>query len=392
MSQPYTYLRGTVLVTGGAGFIGSALVRGLISQTEVQAVTVDKLTYSGNRASLPQSHPRHRLEVVDICDGPALRRLFAQYQPAAVINLAAETHVDRSIDGPAEFIQTNVIGTFTLLQEALRHQRQLSADKARHFRFLHISTDEVFGSLGDSGAFSETTAYAPNSPYSASKASSDHLVRAWRETYGLPTIVTNCSNNYGPCQFPEKLIPMMILRGLQGRSLPLYGDGLNVRDWLYVDDHARALMLVLAQGVIGQTYNIGGNNERTNREVVHAVCDLLDRLSPSARRASPQADPACHRPAGARPPLRHRWLQDRPRARLDAAGDVRVRDGRHRRAGTCRTGAGGRTSSIGATTRNVSGSPVPGRNCHWFPSPAPPDSPVLICRVSPRAEDDDSPS
>jgi dTDP-glucose 4,6-dehydratase len=282
VSQPYTYLRGTVLVTGGAGFIGSALVRGLISQTEVQAVTVDKLTYSGNRASLPQSHPRHRLEVVDICDGPALRRLFAQYQPAAVINLAAETHVDRSIDGPAEFIQTNVVGTFTLLQEALRHQRQLSADKARHFRFLHISTDEVFGSLGDSGAFSETTAYAPNSPYSASKASSDHLVRAWRETYGLPTIVTNCSNNYGPCQFPEKLIPMMILRGLQGRSLPLYGDGLNVRDWLYVDDHARALMLVLAAGVIGETYNIGGNNERTNKEVVHAVCDLLDGLSPSA--------------------------------------------------------------------------------------------------------------
>jgi dTDP-glucose 4,6-dehydratase len=282
VSRPYQYLRGTVLVTGGAGFIGSAVVRGLISETEARVVTVDKLTYSGNPASLPQSHPRHRLEVVDICDGPALRRVFAQYQPSAVINLAAETHVDRSIDGPGEFVKTNVVGTYTLLQEALRHHRQLAADSARHFRFVHISTDEVFGSLGATGAFSETTPYAPNSPYSATKASADHLVRAWRETYGLPTVVTNCSNNYGPCQFPEKLIPMMILRGLQGRPLPVYGDGMNVRDWLFVDDHARALMLVLAEGAIGQSYNIGGHNERTNKEVVHAICDLLDKLSPSA--------------------------------------------------------------------------------------------------------------
>lgn len=281
MTRPYQYLRGTVLLTGGAGFIGSAVVRTLIAQTEASVVTVDKLTYSGNLASLPPSHSRHRLEVADICDGPALRRLFAQYQPTAVINLAAETHVDRSIDGPAEFISTNLVGTFTLLQEALRHHRQLSADTARRFRFIHISTDEVFGSLGATGAFSETTPYAPNSPYSATKAGSDHLVRAWRETYGLPAIITNCSNNYGPRQFPEKLIPMMILRGLQGRSLPLYGDGMNIRDWLYVDDHARALMLVLTDGVIGQTYNIGGHSERTNREVVDTVCDLLDALAPS---------------------------------------------------------------------------------------------------------------
>jgi dTDP-glucose 4,6-dehydratase len=217
-----------------------------------------------------------------ICEGGELRRLFEKYQPDAVMNLAAESHVDRSIDGPGEFIRTNIVGTFTILQEALRHWRTLSPEKRASFRFLHISTDEVFGSLGEDGLFTETTAYAPNSPYSASKASSDHLVRAWRETYGLPALVTNCSNNYGPYHFPEKLIPHMIIKGLAGEKLPVYGDGQNIRDWLYVEDHAKALTLVLERGVVGETYNVGGRNERTNLHVVETICDLLDEMAPNA--------------------------------------------------------------------------------------------------------------
>ncbi len=252
----------------------------MLDDSAASVVNVDKLTYAASPDSLPQGQSRHRLEAVDICDGPQLRRIFDQYSPTAVIHLAAESHVDRSIDEPAAFVRTNLVGTFTLLQEALRHWRKLPGLQQHKFRFVHVSSDEVFGSLGEEGLFSETTAYAPNSPYSATKAGSDHLVRAWRETYGLPTIVTNCSNNYGPYQFPEKLIPTMILRGLQGRPLPVYGDGMNIRDWLYVEDHARALMTVLSHGKVGETYNIGSRNERTNKDVVEMLCDQLDRLSP----------------------------------------------------------------------------------------------------------------
>jgi dTDP-glucose 4,6-dehydratase len=268
----------TILVTGGAGFIGSAVVRHLLDETDAFVVNVDKLTYAGNLDSIPQAkgHRRYVLERVDIGDAAEIRRVIEAHKPAAVLNLAAETHVDRSIDGPAEFIQTNVLGTYTLLQEALRHWNALAPVERDRFRFVHISTDEVFGSLGASGQFCETTAYAPNSPYSASKASSDHLVRAWRETYGLPTIITNTSNNYGPYQFPEKLVPHIIIRGLAGQSLPVYGDGLNVRDWLHVEDHTRALRVVLERGKAGECYLIGGRNERNNRSVVETICDLLD--------------------------------------------------------------------------------------------------------------------
>ncbi len=274
----------TIFVTGGAGFIGSAVVRHLLANTDAFVVNIDKLTYAASLASIPlaRAHTRYAFEKVDICDSAALRRLFVKYAPQAVINLAAESHVDRSIDGPAEFIRTNVIGTFSLLQEGLRYWRGLDAAGQKIFRLLHISTDEVFGSLGDTGLFTETTPYAPTSPYSASKASSDHLVRAWRETYGLPTLVTNCSNNYGPYHFPEKLVPHMIIRGLAEEPLPVYGDGLNVRDWLYVEDHARALTLVLERGRVGETYNIGGRSERTNEDVVVAICDFLDELQPSS--------------------------------------------------------------------------------------------------------------
>jgi len=273
----------TIFVTGGAGFIGSAVVRHLLDHSGARVVNIDKLTYAANLASIPLApgHRRYAFAKVDICHGAELRDLFERYQPDAIINLAAESHVDRSIDGPAEFIQTNVVGTFTLLQETLRYWRRLGPGGGDAFRLLHVSTDEVYGSLGAVGWFTESTAYAPNSPYSASKASSDHLVRAWRETYGLPTIVTNCSNNYGPFHFPEKLIPRVIIEALAGNELPVYGDGKHVRDWLYVEDHARALALVLARGRAGETYNIGGRGERTNIEVVHRICDLLDRLEPT---------------------------------------------------------------------------------------------------------------
>ena len=283
MRSSNAFANGTILVTGGAGFIGSAVVRYLLDETQAHVVNVDKLTYAANLASIPQApdHARYKLAKVDICDSAPLRRIFEQSQPTAVLNLAAESHVDRSIDGPAAFIQTNIVGTFTLLQEALRYWRTLPPDRRNRFRLVHVSTDEVFGTLPALGLFSEDSPYAPNSPYSATKAGSDHLVRAWRETYGLPTIVTNCSNNYGPYHFPEKLIPHIILRGLAGQPLPIYGDGLNVRDWLYVDDHARALALVLEQGAIGETYNIGARNERTNKAVVETICDLLDDLAPS---------------------------------------------------------------------------------------------------------------
>jgi dTDP-glucose 4,6-dehydratase len=274
-----------IFVTGGAGFIGSAVIRHLLDDTQAFVVNIDKLTYAACLDSIPQAHGNslYHFAQVDICNGPALRQLFDQYQPRYVMNLAAESHVDRSIDGPAEFIRTNIVGTFTLLQETLRYWRGLGHTTQSRFRFHHISTDEVYGTLGPVGLFSETTGYMPNSPYAASKASSDHLVRAWRETYGLPTIITNCSNNYGPYQFPEKLIPHIIIKGLAEESLPVYGDGQNIRDWLYVDDHARALTRVLECGRVGETYNIGGRNERANLVVVQAICDLVDQLEPSAR-------------------------------------------------------------------------------------------------------------
>jgi dTDP-glucose 4,6-dehydratase len=273
-----------IFVTGGAGFIGSAVVRHLLDDTHAFVINIDKLTYAACLDSIPQAHgnPRYCFARVDICDGQVLRQLFDQYQPCYVMNLAAESHVDRSIDRPAEFIQTNVVGTFVLLQETLRYWRGLDHSRQSSFRFHHISTDEVYGTLGADSLFTETTAYAPNSPYSASKASSDHLVRAWHATYGLPTIITNCSNNYGPYQFPEKLIPHMIIRALAGESLPIYGDGQNVRDWVYVDDHAKALTSVVERGRVGETYNIGGRNERANLVVVQSICELLDRLQPLA--------------------------------------------------------------------------------------------------------------
>jgi dTDP-glucose 4,6-dehydratase len=275
----------TILVTGGAGFIGSAVVRRLLADTDHTVVNLDKLTYAGNLESLASvAHdPRHRFERVDIADAAEVRRVFEQHRPDAVLHLAAESHVDRSIDGPAEFVHTNLVGTAVLLQEALRYWR--AGDEALRcaFRFVHVSTDEVFGSLGDTGVFTEDTPYDPRSPYSATKAGSDHLARAWHHTYGLPVIVTNCSNNYGPFQFPEKLIPLMILKGLAGEPLPVYGSGANVRDWLYVDDHARALLCALERGVPGRSYNIGGESERRNLDVVHAICDALDALVPGER-------------------------------------------------------------------------------------------------------------
>jgi dTDP-glucose 4,6-dehydratase len=273
-----------ILVTGGAGFIGSAVVRHMIRSTDWHVVNLDKLTYAGNLDSLADAldHPRHRFHRIDICDRAALDRILAAERPDAILHLAAESHVDRSIDGAAPFITTNIVGTWTLLEAALAYWRALPGDAQDRFRFQHISTDEVFGSLGPTGLFSEDTPYRPNSPYSASKASSDHLVRAWHHTYGLPTVATNCSNNYGPYHFPEKLIPLMIIRALRGESLPVYGKGENVRDWLHVEDHAEALLAVLERGKVGETYNVGGHSERRNIDVVRAICTLLDELAPDA--------------------------------------------------------------------------------------------------------------
>jgi dTDP-glucose 4,6-dehydratase len=271
-----------VLITGGAGFIGSALVRHLIANTQWQIVNVDKLTYAGNLASLgdARNDPRHRFHQTDICNRAAMARILAEECPDAVMHLAAESHVDRSIDGPSAFIETNIMGTYVLLEECARHVANRQGSRAKDFRFHHISTDEVFGSLGPDGNFHEDSPYRPNSPYSASKAASDHLARAWFHTYGLPVIVTNCSNNYGPYQFPEKLIPLVILRALDGKAVPVYGSGENVRDWLHVEDHARALALVVHKGRPGEVYNIGGNAERRNIDVVHAICTQLDVLRP----------------------------------------------------------------------------------------------------------------
>ena len=273
-----------ILVTGGAGFIGSAVVRHIIRDTDWTVANVDKLTYAGNLESLGEarSSNRHRHYKVDICDRPAIDAVLAEVQPEAVLHLAAESHVDRSIDGAAPFIETNVGGTYTLLEAVLAYWRTLDESARARFRFQHISTDEVFGSLGATGRFTETTPYAPNSPYSASKAASDHLVRAWHHTYGLPTLATNCSNNYGPYHFPEKLIPLIIIRALRGESLPVYGKGENVRDWLHVEDHAEALTLVLRKGRPGETYNVGGDSERRNIDVVRGICRLLDEMAPES--------------------------------------------------------------------------------------------------------------
>jgi len=274
-----------ILVTGGAGFIGSALVRHLIGNPGHSVVNLDKLTYASSLEALePVScDPRYCLEQADIADSAAVARIFRQHQPDAVMHLAAESHVDRSIEGPAEFIQTNIVGTYRLLEGALEYFRQLPPARKGAFRLHHVSTDEVYGSLGATGLFTETTPYAPNSPYSASKAASDHLARAWHHTYGLPVVMTNCSNNYGPYQFPEKLIPLMILNALEGKPLPVYGKGENVRDWLHVEDHVRALLLVLEKGRLGEEYNVGGNSEKKNLEVVREICALLDELVPARR-------------------------------------------------------------------------------------------------------------
>lgn len=271
-----------ILVTGGAGFIGSALVRHLIEHTGHEVINVDKLTYAGHLESLERvaGHPRYHFEKEDIANSKAIEAIFQQYQPDAVMHLAAESHVDRSIDGSADFIQTNIVGTHRLLEVSRAYYEELAGQKKVNFRFLHVSTDEVYGELGETGYFTESTPYDPHSPYSASKAASDHLARAWYHTYGFPVLITNCSNNYGPYQFPEKLIPVVILKALQGESIPVYGEGKNVRDWLYVDDHVKALLKVLQEGKLGETYNIGGHNEKQNIEVVKSICSILDEIQP----------------------------------------------------------------------------------------------------------------
>jgi len=278
MSEPFRFL-----VTGGAGFIGSAVARHLIENTAHEVCVLDKLTYAGNLANLApiKDDPRFSFERADICDADAMHRIFDAFRPDIVMHLAAESHVDRSIDGPAPFIQTNIVGTYVLLEAARRYWTGLG-DAGRNFRFHHISTDEVFGSLDSEGLFRETSPYQPRSPYSASKASADHLVRAWHHTFGLPMVLSNCSNNYGPYHFPEKLIPLVILNALEGKPIPVYGDGRNVRDWLYVEDHARALVLIAQSGVLGESYNVGGWNEKTNIDVVRAICALVDEMAPDA--------------------------------------------------------------------------------------------------------------
>ncbi len=292
-----------ILVTGGAGFIGSALIRHLIQNTGHQVLNLDKLTYAGNLESLApvDDNPRYRFVQADIADSPVVAQTLAEFQPDAIMHLAAESHVDRSIDGPAAFIQTNIVGTYSLLESTRAYWLGLSAERNAAFRFHHISTDEVYGDLhGVDDLFTETTPYAPSSPYSASKAASDHLVRAWQRTYGLPVLISNCSNNYGPYHFPEKLIPLMILNALAGKPLPVYGNGQQVRDWLYVEDHARALLKVVSEGQVGETYNIGGHNEQKNLDVVRAICALLEELAP-------------HKPAGiARYEDLITYVQDRP--------------------------------------------------------------------------------
>jgi len=271
-----------ILVTGGAGFIGSALIRFLINNTEHVVINIDKLTYAGHLESLEliKDSNRYFFEQADICNSERMNSIFSEYKPDAIMHLAAESHVDRSIDGSAEFIKTNIVGTHVLLETAKSYWSDLEKEKKKDFRFLHVSTDEVYGSLGDHDLFTEETAYDPRSPYSSSKASSDHLARAWFHTYGLPVLITNCSNNYGPFQFPEKLIPVVILKALQGEDIPVYGKGENIRDWLYVDDHAKALFKVLNSGKPGETYNIGGHNEKKNIDVVHTICDTLGELIP----------------------------------------------------------------------------------------------------------------
>lgn len=274
----------TLLVTGGAGFIGSALIRYLLRESDYRVVNIDKLTYAGNLESLTEveNHANYRFIQADICDAVKMADIFSEFHPHGIMHLAAESHVDRSIDGPAEFVQTNLVGTYTLLEAARKYWSALADEDKQAFRFHHISTDEVYGSLGETGLFMETSPYQPNSPYSATKAGSDHLVRAWYHTYGLPVVLTNCSNNYGPYQFPEKLIPLMINNALAGKALPVYGNGQNIRDWLYVDDHVEALQLVLEKGKLGESYNIGGFNEHTNLDVVNTLCQILDDLLPDS--------------------------------------------------------------------------------------------------------------
>lgn len=274
----------TIIVTGGAGFIGANFARYALAKTGARLVIVDKLTYAGNLASLGDALEDSRVQFIqaDIADKDAMATVFQNHEPTVVVNFAAESHVDRSIDDPSPFIETNIAGTFVLLEAARKHTAKLSDEARRAFRFLHVSTDEVYGSLGETGLFSETTPYAPNSPYAASKASADHLVRAWHETFGLPTIITNCSNNYGPLQFPEKLIPLMLLNAMDGKPLPIYGDGGNIRDWLYVEDHCSGILLALQNGQPGGKYNIGGGNERTNLQIVDRICDEVERILPAA--------------------------------------------------------------------------------------------------------------